>query len=145
MARNLLSTSIPVDKGKEKEESPGPLSESAGALIELCPNCATKYTKNDIVALNPGSEEQETLRFALERRREQEPGKRKSKKRKNESDEAPPRKKQETASATSRSVTSELEKEEVKRKANMSAAVKSLYGGSSRTETFMTRTFTRYA
>jgi len=48
---------------------------------------------------------------------------------------------------TSRAVASELEKEEVKRKATMSAAVKSLYGGgSTRKETFMTRgTFTRYA
>ena len=134
------------DKGEEEEDSPTPPSESAVDMIELCPNCATKYTKNDIVALNPGPEEQLTLRFALERKRELEPSKKKSKKRKNEADEAErPKKKQETAvTATSRAVTSELEMEEAKRKATMSAAVKSLYGkDSSRTETFMTRTFTR--
>jgi len=144
------------EKGKEKEDSGTPPSESAGDVVELCPNCATKYTKDDIVSLNPGPEEEETLRFALERKRSQESAKKKSKKRKNESQEGgPPKKKLETApiinaavvTATSRAVASELEKEEAKRKATMSAAVKSLYvNGTTRKETFMTRaTFTRYA
>jgi hypothetical protein len=137
------------EKGKEKEGSTTPTSEASSDIVELCPNCATKYTKVDVVLVNPDPEEQDTLRFALERKRAQEPAKKKSKKRKNESDEAdPPKKKQGTASsgvtATSRAVATELEQEEVKRKATMSVAVKSLYGNSStRTETFMTRTFTR--
>jgi len=151
-----LRTLTSKEKGKEKEGSTIPPSESASDVVELCPNCATKYKKDDIVSLNPGLEEEETLRFALERKRLQEPAKKKSKKRKNESDEGEPRrKKQETApiinaavvTATSRAVASELEKEEARRKANMSAAVKSLYEpGSTRKDTFMTRgTFTRYA
>jgi hypothetical protein len=138
------------EKGKEKDGSTTPSSETAGDVVELCPNCATKYTKDDIVSLNPGPEEEETLRFALERYRSQESAKRKSKKRKNESNEGEPRKKkQETApiivTATSRAVASELEKEEARRKATMSAAVKSMYESvSTRKDTFMTRgTFTR--
>lgn len=149
------------EKGKEKEEegSDSPPSESTEDVVELCPNCGTKYSKEDVVPLNPSLEEEEVLRFVMERKRTQEPLKKKSKskKRKNESptDEGEPvKKKQERStptihsgmiSGTSRAVTSELEKEEVRRKANMSSAVKSLYGsGSARKETFMTRgTFTR--
>ena len=151
------------EKGKEKEDendegsdSP-PSSESTGDVVELCPNCGTKYSKQDVIPLNPSLEEEEALRFVMERKRTQEPAKKKSKKRKNESptDEGEPvKKKQERStpainsgiiSGTSRAVTSELEKEEARRKANMSSAVKSLYGsGSTRKETFMTRgTFTR--
>jgi len=148
----LKTVTSSKEKGKEKEDSTTPPSRS---VIELCPNCATKYTQENVVLLNPGLEEEETLRFAIERNRSQESAKRKAKKRKNDSDQGePPKKKQETApiinaatvTGTSRAVASELEKEEAKRKATMSAAVKSLYGnGSTRKETFMTRTFTRYA
>jgi len=149
----LRTLTSPKEKGKEKEGNTTPPSESPIDIIELCPNCATKYTKDDVVALNPDPEEQLTLRFALERKRAQEPAKKKSKKRKNESDESePPKKKRESVpvinaaavTGTSRAVVSELEKEEAKRKSTMTAAVKSLYtNGSTRTETFMTRTFNR--
>lgn len=137
------------DKGTETEGSPTPPSELPND-VELCPNCATKYTKDDVVLLNPGPEEEETLRFALERQRLQESAKKKSKKRKHESDVSePPKKRQEMINAavvtvTNRGVATELEKEEAKRKATMSATVKSLYEkGTTRKETFMTRTFTR--
>ena len=140
------------EKGKEKEGSTTPPSRHD--IIELCPSCATKYTQENVVLLNPGLEEEETLRLAMEHKRSQESTKKKTKKRKNDSDQGePPKKKQETApimnaatvTGTSRAVASELEREEAKRKATMSAAVKSLYGnGSTRKETFMTRgTFTR--
>ncbi|KIM38971.1 hypothetical protein M413DRAFT_447331 [Hebeloma cylindrosporum] len=132
--------------------------EAAETPLDLCPQCAKKHSAEDIVHLNPSPEEEETLRFALELKRLQEPTKKKSKKRKNDSspDEAGHlAKKQATVlpginpsiSGASRAVTNELAKEEEKRKTNMSAAVKSLYGdGSKRKETFMTMgTFTRYA
>jgi len=140
------------EKGKEKETSDS--RDSVEDVVELCPNCGTKYSKDDVISLNPSSEEEEFLRFIMERRRTQEP-KKKSKKRKNDSPtvEGEPAKKKAVApiinagavTATSRAVASELEMEEQKRKANMSAAVKSLYGnGTARKETFMTRdTFTR--
>ncbi len=140
------------EKGKEKETSDS--RDSVGDVVELCPNCGTKYFKDDVIALNPSSEEEEILRLIIERRRSQEP-KKKSKKRKNDSPtaEGEPAKKKVVApiinagavTSTSRAVASELEMEEQKRKANMSAAVKSLYGnGTARKETFMTRdTFTR--
>jgi hypothetical protein len=142
------------EKGKEKEGSTTPPAESSDDIVELCPNCATKYTKHDVVQLNPNPEEAENLRYAMERKRSQESSKKKSKKRKHESEESePPKKKKEMApivnaavvTATSRAVATELEREEAKRKATMSAAVKSLYGnGSTRKDTFMTRgTFTR--
>jgi hypothetical protein len=128
----------------------------ANKSLSLCPQCAKKYSTEDVVLLNPSPEEEETLRFALERKRLQEPTKKKSKKRKNDAspDEAePPAKKQVTTlpglnpsvAGASRAVASELAMEEAKRKTNMSAAVKSLYGdGLKRKETFMTMgTFTR--
>ena len=150
----LRTVTSSKEKGKEKEGSATPPSRSVHDIIELCPNCATKYTQENVVLLNPGPEEEEALRFAVERIRSQESTKKKAKKRKNDSDQGePPKKKQETTpiinaatvTGTSRAVKSELEKEEAKRKATMSAAVKSLYGtGSTRKETFMTRgTFTR--
>ncbi|KAF9481227.1 DUF602-domain-containing protein [Pholiota conissans] len=142
----------PKDKEKAKEDEE--------KSLELCPQCAKKYSAaEDIITLNPSLEEEETMLFALERKRLLEPSKKKSKKRKNEGspDEAePPAKKHAeqpkpslnpAIAGASRAVVSELAMEEAKRKANMSAAVKSLYGdGSKRKETFMTMgTFTRYA
>jgi hypothetical protein len=139
-----------------KEKETADAGVNAETPLDLCPQCAKKYSTGDVVLLNPSSEEEETLRFALERKRLQEPTKKKSKKRKNDSslDEAePPAKKQAAVlpglnpsiSGASRAIASELAMEEAKRKTNMSAAVKSLYGdGSKRKETFMTMgTFTR--
>lgn len=139
-----------------KEKETAGAGVNAETPLDLCPQCAKKYSTDDVILLNPSSEEEETLRFALERKRLQEPTKKKSKKRKNDSspDEAePPAKKQAAVlpglnpsiSGASRAIASELAMEEAKRKTNMSAAVKSLYGdGSKRKETFMTMgTFTR--
>ncbi|KAF8179139.1 DUF602-domain-containing protein, partial [Pholiota molesta] len=122
----VAATSSPKDKAKEDEEK----------------------TAEDIVTLNPSPEEEETMRFALERKRLLEPSKKKSKKRKNDAspdEELNHRQRSMLSSQTGRAVVNELAKEEAKRKANMSAAVKSLYGdGSKRKETFMTMgTFTR--
>jgi hypothetical protein len=145
----VAAAGSPKDKAKEDEEK----------SLDLCPQCAKKYTAaEDIVTINPSPEEEETMRFALERKRLLEPSKKKSKKRKNDAspdeDAEPPTKKHAeqpkpglnpAIAGASRAVVNELAKEEAKRKANMSAAVKSLYGdGSKRKETFMTMgTFTR--
>ena len=140
--------------------SPKEKEKSLDDELSLCPQCAKKYLAiDDVIAINPSLEEEETLFFALERKRLLEPIKKKSKKRKNaesSNEEAePPTKKQVSAdtapslnpsmAAASRAVVSGLAMEEAKRKAGMSAAVKSLYGdGTKRKETFMTMgTFTR--
>ncbi|KAJ3814205.1 DUF602-domain-containing protein [Lentinula aff. lateritia] len=123
--------------------------------LDLCPQCATKFSRlDDIIILNPLPEEEEHMREKIEQQRLKEPT-RKSKKRKNASlvddSEAPANKKkvvtpmQPSIAAVSRAA---LAMEEAKRKATMSEAVKSLYGDGkpARNETFMTRgTFTRYA
>ncbi|KAF9467032.1 DUF602-domain-containing protein [Collybia nuda] len=132
-------------------------SKEAETQLDVCPQCAKKYSRaDDIVALNPSQEEEDDMRANMERRRLLEPPK-KSKKRKNTTpeDPEPPSKKQAlpgmnpTIAAASRAVVSGLAMEEAKRKAGMSDAVKSLYGsadGKKRKETFMTMgTFTRYA
>lgn len=138
-------------KEKEKDQEDGEKS------LELCPQCGKKYSAaEDIIPLNPSTEEEETRRFALERKRLLEPPKKKSKKRKNDdtADDQPPAKKlaeqlkpslNPSIAGASRAVVNELAKGDVKRKAAMSDAVKSLYGdGSKRKETFMTMgTFTR--
>ncbi|KAG5650718.1 hypothetical protein H0H81_011265 [Sphagnurus paluster] len=137
--------------------TPPPEADTAKELA-LCPQCATKYDPaQDVVALNPSSEEEFSLRMAMEQRRLLEPSKSKKNKKRKHADEgeAPPAKKQERPStnpsiaAASRAVISSLAMEEAKRKAGMSAAVKSMYESSSdgkRKETFMTMgTFTRYA
>ncbi|KAJ3564188.1 hypothetical protein NP233_g8460 [Leucocoprinus birnbaumii] len=126
-------------------------------VLDLCPQCQKKYSrKDDLITLNPSTEEEERLREAMDRRRLLEPPK-KSKKRKNPpSQDEPPSKKRETTSqpainsmvASSKAVASELAMEEAKRKATMSDALKSLYGDGKpkQKETFMTMgTFTRYA
>ncbi|KAI0785915.1 Rtf2 RING-finger-domain-containing protein [Abortiporus biennis] len=149
-------TSKPTAGDKEKEKSASPSDE-----LDLCPQCATKYNRSeDIVLLNPPLEEEEKMRAAMERKRAAEPTKKKGKKRKGQAEESsePPAKKKHSSAlpsmnsniaAASRAVAQSLAEEEAKRKANMSDAVKSLYGpkdGSKRKETFMTMgTFTRYA
>ncbi|KAF8957042.1 DUF602-domain-containing protein [Flammula alnicola] len=145
---------------KEKEKDSSSEEEKAEPTFELCPQCAKKYSASEnVIPLNPSPEEEETMWFALERKRLLEPTKKKSKKRKNDSspDEGePPAKKHAelhkpglnpAISGASRAVVSQLAMEEAKRKASMSAAVKSLYAdGTKRKETFMTMgTFTRYA
>ncbi|THU90798.1 DUF602-domain-containing protein [Dendrothele bispora CBS 962.96] len=148
-------SSSPKDKDTEEESKDSKPAEQE--QLEVCPQCATKYSKADNVRLiNPSSEEEEKMRMQMMKQRLSEPPK-KSKKRKNASatDESePPAKKaaapsmNPTITAASRAVVSSLAMEEAKRKANMSEAVKSLYGDgkSKKEETFMTRgTFTRYA
>ncbi|PPQ68342.1 hypothetical protein CVT25_007591 [Psilocybe cyanescens] len=154
-----LKTVTASGSPKEKDSPPAEGEDKDNLPLSLCPQCAKKYSDDDIIQLNPSPEEELTLRFALERKRLLEPPKKKSKKRKNDTspDESePPTKKAASLpgpslnpaiAGASRAVVNELAKEEAKRKANMSAAVKSLYGdGSKRKETFMTMgTFTRYA
>ncbi|KAJ3749734.1 DUF602-domain-containing protein [Lentinula raphanica] len=138
---------------KEKNQSSSESEPSPEPELEICPQCATKFSlKEDVVMLNPSPEEEARMRDKMELQRSKEP--KKSKKRKNVSSsdepEAPAKKKalptmHSSIAAASRAA---LAMEEAKRKATMSDAVKSLYGDgkSSRNETFMTRgTFTRYA
>ncbi|KAF5390516.1 hypothetical protein D9757_002710 [Collybiopsis confluens] len=132
-------------------------SSKEGSELELCPQCATKFSRmSNVLMLNPSPEEEERMREKMELQQSKEPAK-KSKKRKHVSpaddSEAPAKKKpvpstNPSIAAASRAVVSSLAMEEAKRKANMSEAVKSLYvdGKPAREETFMTRgTFTRYA
>ncbi|ESK91294.1 hypothetical protein Moror_2839 [Moniliophthora roreri MCA 2997] len=152
--KTMASNSPTPPKEEEKD--------ATSTQVDLCPQCSAKYSKaDDVILLNPPPEEEQKLREAMERRRALEPIKpKKSKKRKNGDDDAEPAsKKTKTAptaplpstnpsiAAASRAVISSLAMEEAKRKANMSDAVKSLYGdGKEKKETFTTRgTFTRYA
>ncbi|KAH6880594.1 Rtf2 RING-finger-domain-containing protein [Coprinopsis sp. MPI-PUGE-AT-0042] len=142
--------------GKESSQEEG--TEGAQTL-DLCPQCAAKYSrKDDVVPLNPSEEEEFEMRMALDRRRALAPVKKKSKKRKQhdqDDDAEPPAKKKHTAPtinssvrAASKAVVESLAAEEARRKATMSDAIKSLYsdGKPARKETFMTMgTFTRYA
>jgi hypothetical protein len=150
--RALSSPPPESEKGKDKDDAVNDLKKD----LDVCPQCAVKYDRvEDVITLNPSPEEEERLFVAMERRRLQEPAK-KSKKRKNangDSETQPPSKKKPlpstnpNISASSRAVVSSLAMEEAKRKAEMSAAVKSLYGDPNapkRKETFMTMgTFTR--
>jgi hypothetical protein len=161
----VSSSTPPSEKGKEKEKEKDAVVGVARELY-VCPQCATKYDRaEDVRVLNPGPEEEERMRTAMERRRAAAAGtKGKGKKRKaagvipeGAEGEQPPGKKSGSRSgsaapsmglgAASRAVASSLAMEEVKRKANMSEAVKSLYrpkDGKARKETFMTmNTFTR--
>ncbi|KAF8883833.1 Rtf2 RING-finger-domain-containing protein [Infundibulicybe gibba] len=132
-------------------------TEKGGDELDLCPQCAKKFSRSDdIVHINPSAEEEEVMRATMDRRRLLEPVK-KTKKRKNaatgEETEPPSKKRAQnqlpstnpSVAAASRAVVSSLAMEEAKRKAGMSDAVKSLYGdGKQRKETFMTMgTFTR--
>jgi hypothetical protein len=142
------------DKGSPEETTP---SEDS---LDLCPQCATKYSRTtDVIPLNPDLEQEQKLRWAMDERRAREPTKKKSKKRKQQDssgESEPPSKKKYSSSsqptinpalgAASKAVLQGLAEEEAKRKAKMSDAVKSLYsdGKPARKETFMTMgTFTR--
>jgi ribosome-binding protein aMBF1 (putative translation factor) len=144
-----------VTTAQSKETSGN--GDSATTELEVCPQCATKFSlADDVITINPSQEEEEMLRAKMEHRRLLEPPK-KTKKRKNAAspgDPDPPTKKQAvqpslnpSITAASRAVVSGLAMEEAKRKAGMSEAVKSLYAsadGKKRKETFMTMgTFTR--
>lgn len=139
--------------------------------LEVCPQCATKFSRSsDVTTLNPGPEEAEKLmeRLLVKRaqdKKEKEAKKaangngKKRKKDANADEGSKPAKKEKTSSgagaavvnihpSVAPSVATSLALEEAKRKANMSAAVKSLYSDGrkkdDRKETFMTRgTFTR--
>ncbi|KAG1809779.1 Rtf2 RING-finger-domain-containing protein [Suillus plorans] len=148
--------------------SPSNGNTAADEQLEVCPQCATKFSRSsDIFMINPPLEEEERMYAAMELRRSLEPAK-KSKKRKAGADavadEVGTKKKKASPeghspspapglnpkiSAASRSLAQSLAVEEAKRKAGMSDAVKSLYrdkNDAPRKETFMTMgTFTRYA
>ncbi|KAI0344015.1 DUF602-domain-containing protein [Trametopsis cervina] len=146
-----------------QEEGAGDAQSST--QLDICPQCATKYNRSeDIMLLNPPTEQLNDIVIAMYRRRASEPVKVKGKKRKgadttSDTPELQAKKAKKTSPSTptinpniataSRAVASSLLQEEAKRKANMSDAVKSLYGpkdGVKRKETFMTMgTFTRYA
>ncbi|KIK93829.1 hypothetical protein PAXRUDRAFT_828580 [Paxillus rubicundulus Ve08.2h10] len=167
--RTVLGTRPPTRETSSSEENNG---DSAGKdELEVCPNCATKFTRSsDILNINPPEEEEERMRVAMELRRSREPPKSKTKKRKagvvglveeaaitskkkkgspagHSPSPAPPL--NPSASTASRALSNTLAVEAAKREANMSDAVKSLYRGKNdppRKETFMTMgTFTRYA
>lgn len=136
--------------------------------LDVCPQCATKFSQtSDVMTVNPSEIEEERMRAAMELRHSREPVKLKTKKRKVGTDaiagETTISKKKKsspaghspspvpslnpTISAASRALVESLAAEEVKRKANMSDAVRSLYHGKNdppRKETFTTMgTFTR--
>lgn len=139
-------------KGDYEEGSPA----DSGKQYHLCPSCGTKYDKSqDVLTLNPSTEEEAIMHAIMLKRRAVEPTKAKGKKRKAAVDaEQPSAKKKATVNPTNagissaaRAIASGLAEEESKRKANMSDAVRSLYtpkDGPKRKETFMTMgTFTR--
>jgi len=154
-----LKTVSQAGNGSPKGESRGDSNEGNPADSEkhyqLCPSCGTKYDKSQDVLLNPSPEEEAIMRVNMLKRRAAEPTKTKGKKRKAVADaEQPSTKKKATVnssnagiSSATRAVTASLAEEEIRRKANMSDAVKSLYtskDGPKRKETFMTMgTFTR--
>jgi len=162
----VSSSTPPSEKGKEKDGGGGEEGRVPSSELDVCPQCATKYGRaEDVRVLNPGPEEEERVRSAMERRRAVAGVKGKGKKRKaaavpegGEGEQRAVKKKSggEAGSrgssmgpTASRAVASSLAMEEAKRRANMSEAVKSLYkpkDGKVRKETFMTMgTFTRYA
>jgi len=149
--------------------TPSKDSAESSSQLELCPQCSSKFDRNDDVRmLNPDPETEETMRTAMEVRREKAKAAKangKSKKRKADKetpaaevgDEKAAKKAKASVPApsinpsvatASRAVVSSLAMEEVKRKAQMSDAVRSLYESKNpqQKESFMTgRTFTRYA
>ncbi|KAL4069059.1 DUF602-domain-containing protein [Scleroderma citrinum] len=139
--------------------------------LDVCPQCATKFSKaTDVITINPSKEEEERMRVMMDLRRSREPIKSKSKKRKaavdvaagdnpvvskkpkessNSHSSSPAPAINPAVAAASKALTNSLAAEEAKRKAGMSDAVKSLYHSKfdqPRKETFTTMgTFTRYA
>lgn len=155
-----LKTVSRVDDGSPKDESKGDSNEGSSANskeeYQLCPSCGTKYDKSqDVLTLNPSPEEEAIMHANMLKRRAAEPVKTKGKKRKAVADAEQSSTKKKAAvnsgnagiSSATRAVAASLVEEEIKRKANMSDAIKSLYApkdGSKRKETFMTMgTFTR--
>jgi hypothetical protein len=158
------SGSAPEDKKEDIASKRASLS---------CPQCTKPYNRTtDVRTLNPSSEEEATMREAMEIRKAARKAAAKNKKRKaaeitgNDVDngsDGQEHKKVKTAeapkpsnvpktsasiAAMARRVAESMAEEEMKRKAKMSEAVASLYGpkdgGSRKKETFMTRgTFTR--
>ncbi|KLO17577.1 DUF602-domain-containing protein [Schizopora paradoxa] len=147
-----------------------PSKDSAEDQLELCPQCSTKFNRSeDVRMINPDPETEETMRIAMEIRREKAKaakGSGKSKKRKadketaaaEDGDEKSAKKAKASTqpapsinpsvATASRAVVSSLAAEEAKRKAQMSDAVRSLYESKNpnQKESFMTgRTFNRYA
>lgn len=164
--RTLLPSSTPTKEISSGEESNG--NSPAKEELDVCPQCATKFSQtSDIMTINPSEDEEQRMRAGMELRRSREPAKPKTKKRKAGTDvvaeeDAVSKKKKSspaghspspalslnpTMSAASRALTNSLAVEETKRKANMSDAVKSLYRAKDeppRKETFTTMgTFTR--
>lgn len=164
--RTLLSPNPSTREISNSEESNGDSADKEE--LDVCPQCATKFSQtSDVMTINPSEDEEQRMRAAMELRRSREPPKSKTKKRKAAADtvaeEAAVSKKKKsssavhspspvpslnpTISAASRALTNSLAAEETKRKANMSDAVKSLYRGKNeppRKETFTTMgTFTR--
>ncbi|KAI0089983.1 Rtf2 RING-finger-domain-containing protein [Irpex rosettiformis] len=164
--RAVSGTPPPRDDSGKEAKSKDADTLDLGPQLDICPQCAKKYNRaEDVVLLNPPEEQLDDIIAAMLKRRASEPVKSKGKKRKGavtalDSVEPPAKKKHVTSGSSapsinpnmasaSRAVTSSLAEEEAKRKANMSEAVKSLYGpkdGVKKKETFMTMgTFTRYA
>jgi hypothetical protein len=166
--RTVLGTSLPTRETSTSEENNG--NSANNGELDICPQCATKFSRSsDVLIINPSKEEEERMQMAMELRRSREPTKAKTKKRKagvegiievapgasKKKKASPPGHSSSpapglnpTAATASRALSNTLAAEEVKRKANMSDAVKSLYRGDDppRKETFMTMgTFTRYA
>lgn len=161
---NGSGSTPPSDASNSGSEDKG----EARKILEICPQCATKYDKKeDVIVINPDAEKEAKMHVAMELRRAKAAISKKSKKRKAAEEAvhdtalaAPDAQKKAKYSpppaptmnpsltATSRAVASSLAVEEAKRKAGMSDAVKSLYEpkfkDASKKETFMTRaTFTR--
>jgi len=161
----LRAVSNSPSSSSSSSESPPPHEDGTKAdekekmkQLHVCPQCATKYDKStDVVTINPSPEEQETMYTAMVLARASEPKSTKSKKRKldpssndSSSTPPPPSKKPQPHPiniSSNSALAAELAKSEAKRKAEMTEAVKSLFGnkdGPKRKETFMTRgTFTR--
>jgi len=157
---SVASSSSPSPPPKDDTDDEGKYKSKESQLqqLDVCPQCAAKFSRSDdVVTINPGPEEEERMQTAMEARRLLEPAKKSSKKRKNVEEEDPSAKKKKslpgpsmnpTIAAASQAVIKGLAMEESKRKAGMSKAVKELYGNDlpKRKETFMTKgTFTRYA
>ncbi|KAI1790502.1 Rtf2 RING-finger-domain-containing protein [Ganoderma leucocontextum] len=155
------STSTTPPKSPDAQPSEPAGQDVDKPWLDLCPQCGAKYDRiADVLQLNPSPDVEQEMRATMEVLRSLEPVKGKGKKRKAVAagDADRPAKKgaattvpttNSSTAATSRTVTEQLAKEETKRKAAMSDAVKSLYtpkDGTKRKETFMTMgTFTRYA
>ena len=154
----LKAVSTGTPGGKDKDQDQDKDRVEGGAQLDVCPQCARKFDwLEDVRLLNPGTEEEERMRGAMERRRASAPVKSKKRKEVEGAEGEQPGKKKKggsgsgkaspAPSAANRAVASSLAMEEAKRKAQMSDAVKSLYrpkDGKARKETFMTMgTFTR--